>query len=336
MGSPRGRSRSNRVSPRKVRGCVFLRQHAGAAVQDAVDQPQHVRIVEFARQRATQDGVVDRREELLDVALQDVAVAAGERRAAVEGAVRALADAVGVAVGDEAALEDRLDEVAQRVVDDAVAERRGGNQAALGFVDVERDVRAGAVSVREQLFLKLEEVVFQAVLEGRHVRVAALAFGGAAIGEQQVVPGTECRCTEVFPPLNPPRWGGDAAPPPIFPPLGGIKGGILYTSAPRQGDGTRPGPGRGAFLYSPGLRKPSRTGRRLNRPGTGRAIFCLGQKGLPPSGISGRPRQPEGGVPDKKYGRRRPPPPPATRCSCCRCSGCSCCGRRSARSSHYC
>jgi hypothetical protein len=47
--------------------------------------------------------------------------------------MRALADAVGVAVVDEVALEDRLDRAAQGVVDDAVAEWRRRNDAPLGF-----------------------------------------------------------------------------------------------------------------------------------------------------------------------------------------------------------
>ena len=50
----------------------------------------------------------------------------------VDGAMRALALAVGVAVVDEAALEERRDHRAQRVVHDAVAERRGGDQRGFG------------------------------------------------------------------------------------------------------------------------------------------------------------------------------------------------------------
>ncbi len=60
-----------------------------------------------------------------------------------------------------------------------------------GIVDSKRDVRTRAVGVRKQFILELEEVVLQAVLEGRHRRLAALAFGGAAIGEAQVIPGAE-------------------------------------------------------------------------------------------------------------------------------------------------
>ena len=53
------------------------------------------------------------------------------------------------------ALEERLDHVAEGVVDDAVAERRGRDQAPLGLVDVEgvRTGRAGSVR-RRQLLLQ--------------------------------------------------------------------------------------------------------------------------------------------------------------------------------------
>ncbi len=75
--------------------------------------------------------MVDGGKELAHVQRQDVGVAAQVVRAAVEGAVRTLALAVGVGVVDEAALEERLDDVDQGVVYNAIAERGGGDQAAL-------------------------------------------------------------------------------------------------------------------------------------------------------------------------------------------------------------
>ena len=71
------------------------------------------------------------------VALQHIAEAAGELLAAVQGAVGALAHPVGIAVVDEAALEDRLDDVAQGMVHHPVAKGRGADQPPLGLVDVE-------------------------------------------------------------------------------------------------------------------------------------------------------------------------------------------------------
>ena len=79
--------------------------------------------------------MVDAGKELAHIALQDVAVAAGILLAAIQGAVRAFADPVGVAVVDEAALKERLDHVAQGVVHDPVAKGRGADQPPLGLVD---------------------------------------------------------------------------------------------------------------------------------------------------------------------------------------------------------
>ena len=59
-----------------------------------------------------------------------------------DGAMRALAHPIGIAVIDEAALEERRHHRAQRVVNDAIAKRRGGHPAALGLHDFEFNVAA--------------------------------------------------------------------------------------------------------------------------------------------------------------------------------------------------
>ena len=79
-----------------------------AVVDDLADQPQHVRVFDLAGHEFLEDFVVQRREELLDVGLEDVAETAGELLAAIHGGVRAFALATGVGVGNERPLEDRL------------------------------------------------------------------------------------------------------------------------------------------------------------------------------------------------------------------------------------
>ena len=49
-----------------------------AVVDDPVHQPEDVRVLDLAGDQALEDRVVDRREELADIGLQDVAVTAGE------------------------------------------------------------------------------------------------------------------------------------------------------------------------------------------------------------------------------------------------------------------
>ncbi len=91
---------------------VRLAEHAHTTLQDAIDQPHHIRIVDFAAQNFAQDGMIHRREKLPHVALEHVAIAAGKRLAAVQGAVRPFADPVGIAVIDETPLKDGLNQVA--------------------------------------------------------------------------------------------------------------------------------------------------------------------------------------------------------------------------------
>jgi hypothetical protein len=59
-----------------------------------------------------------------------------------DGRVRAFTDAIGKAVGDEQALETRLDQVAQGVVHHTVTKGRGADGPPLGFVDDEVHVTA--------------------------------------------------------------------------------------------------------------------------------------------------------------------------------------------------
>jgi hypothetical protein len=62
---------------------------------------------------------------------------------AVDQPVRSLAGTVGVAIGEELRLEDGLDDLTQRVMDDRVAKRRGTDLAALQLVS--EDLKAEIV-----------------------------------------------------------------------------------------------------------------------------------------------------------------------------------------------
>ena len=133
--------------------------------------------------------MIDAGEKLPQVALQHRGVAARQLLHTLQGAVRALAEASGVGVSDEGTLEDRLDEVAQGMVHHAVAERCGGDEAALGFVDEEVRVGAWTIRVGAQGVLERQQVFFQTVFKGGHACLVALAAAGALVGEEEVVPG---------------------------------------------------------------------------------------------------------------------------------------------------
>jgi hypothetical protein len=88
-----------------------------------------------------------------EVALEHVAKATGEVLAAVEGAMGAFAHPAGIGVVNEAALEDRLDDVDQGVVHHPVAKRGGGDDARFRIADGEVEVRPRAVGLSAQLSL---------------------------------------------------------------------------------------------------------------------------------------------------------------------------------------
>ena len=193
MGRPARALDGEEVVPGEVAHGVDLAQHPAPARQDRVAEPEHVGIDDDAPDARQEQLVVDGGEELLHVAREHVAVTAGELLAAVQRGVGALADAVGVAVVDEAALEDGFDHVAQGVVHHAVAEGRCADEAALGFVDEEAGVAAGPVAVLDQLRLDRQQVLAGVLLEGGGRPVAALAFARLAPGQQQVLPVVDLR-----------------------------------------------------------------------------------------------------------------------------------------------
>ncbi len=113
---------------------VLIGQDTPAAVNDLRHQPTSIVTGDVTPKDGFQDIVVDGLKERLDIGLKNIGIAAGERLRPIEGAVGTLANPIGVAVVDEHALVDRLNEVAQSVMNDAIAERSGADLALLGVV----------------------------------------------------------------------------------------------------------------------------------------------------------------------------------------------------------
>ena len=67
--------------------------------------------------------MIDRREIAIDIAAQHMPMAIAIALIAGDRLVRALTRAVGIRIENKAPLEDRLDDGAERMMDDAVAER---------------------------------------------------------------------------------------------------------------------------------------------------------------------------------------------------------------------
>ena len=85
-----------------------------------------------------------------------------------DGPVRPLRHAVRVAVVDEAALEDRLADLAEGVVYHAVAERRGGDEPVLGVEHLDDRVAPGPVPTRREFPFEAEDLRLQVREEGGH------------------------------------------------------------------------------------------------------------------------------------------------------------------------
>ncbi len=101
---------------------------------------------------------------------------------AVDGAVCAFPDTIGVAIVDEAALEKRLYAVAQGVMHDPVTERGGRDQPFFGFVDVEAGVFPRLVTEIRQFALELEQIIFEMIFKLSDVGMSAFAFPALAFG----------------------------------------------------------------------------------------------------------------------------------------------------------
>ena len=106
MGKPRGREQ---VVPGKPHHAVLVAQGVATAGQDGLDQVDDAGLGHPIAQAVEQDRMIDRCEMLADVSAQHVATATGKLLQAVDGAVRAFAHPVGIAVRDEYPLEPRLD-----------------------------------------------------------------------------------------------------------------------------------------------------------------------------------------------------------------------------------
>ena len=101
--------------------------------------------------------------------------------------------AAGVGIVDERRLEDRLDDVADGVMHNPVAEGGGGDGAGLRVVNPERAVRAGLPTSFPQLLLQPKQVLLPVQLEGRHVRLRPFALARFVVGAHEVVPVVNAR-----------------------------------------------------------------------------------------------------------------------------------------------
>ncbi len=140
-----GRQRDCR---RGTRPYVFLLEDPVATRQNAGGEGKDVGVGDFTAEDGEQDSVIDGKEVFDDIEAEGVGIPAGKQLETVDSAVRALAYAVGEAVGDELGFPNGRDDVTESMVDDTVGERGGADAARLGGVDGEMDVGAGKPASR--------------------------------------------------------------------------------------------------------------------------------------------------------------------------------------------
>jgi hypothetical protein len=103
---------------------------------------------------AFHDFLVDRREKSPDVALEVILIAPAVEPAQFHRPMRSFPLPVGKGVVDEGLLQNRHDDIAQGVMDDAVAERRGADLSFLPLIDEKLPVAPGTVRSESKLLLK--------------------------------------------------------------------------------------------------------------------------------------------------------------------------------------
>src|SRR5688572_18821516 len=92
-----------------------------------------------------------------------------------DGAMGALAEAIGVGIKNKTALKQRADDIDERVMHDAIPKRRGADHARLRLVNLKSGILAGLIDFACQLFLQTPKIFFETIEEMQHVGLLALA-----------------------------------------------------------------------------------------------------------------------------------------------------------------
>src|SRR5690242_9291997 len=126
--------------------------------------------------------------ELLYVELERVAMTTSEVLSTIERGVGPFPWTAGVAVVNKARLPDWLQQHAQSMVDDPVAEWGSTDHTLLAALcDTKAVVRAWLVAAIAQFLDKLVQMIFAAKLKRGYVRTATFPTPGPPVGLEQVL-----------------------------------------------------------------------------------------------------------------------------------------------------
>lgn len=188
-GEPPGPDESEQVVAGKERPGELALEDIAASSEDARDQVESAPAAHGPGDRGEEDLEIDGGEETHDVAPEAGAVASHEAMGAIQRGVCPLALAARVRVVDEPALEQRLQDADERVMDHAVTEGCGRDEAGLRNVNAEGAVAPRLVGAREQRVAEAVEAVLQLVVEGDRPRRCAVRPPRPIVGPPQVLEG---------------------------------------------------------------------------------------------------------------------------------------------------
>jgi hypothetical protein len=158
----------------------------GAVRKNRAQQPEGAGAGDPLLQLGQQQQVIDGGKVEADIGLEHPAVLAAGPGKAAQGAVGAVALAVGIAGGAEAPLQGQSDHGDQGVVHHPIAEGCRTHQAGLGLTDGELAIGARGIGEALQLVLQPEQLGFKVGREGQHLRPVALALGSLAKAARRV------------------------------------------------------------------------------------------------------------------------------------------------------
>ena len=167
------------------------RASAGSIGQDHGQQPAGVRADDRSLQLGRQEPVINGGKVESDISLEHPGVFAAGSMKPAQRTVAAVTLAIGMAGGDEMALQRRGDHGNHGMVHHPIAERCGTHQAGLGFTNGEVAVGARCVGAALQLVLELKEFSLQIGAKGEHIGSVALALAGLAEGRKQCGKGRD-------------------------------------------------------------------------------------------------------------------------------------------------
>lgn len=174
--------RGQQIIARKVEMNGFLRI---GPVDNPIEQPQRRCAGDTSAEVPFQDRVIDGGKISVDVAAQHMTRAVAELLIPRHAGMGSFADAVGETVIDEATLEDWLDDMTERMMDDTVSKRSGGDTSRLRILDLDHRVFPRRPTLFSQLSFEAQAFSFQMSHERSGPGRATLAFHGAFGGRDE-------------------------------------------------------------------------------------------------------------------------------------------------------